>query len=106
MLIPDERAEKALRFLAETDMSCAEAKADMERAEYKAKATKQAVFQVSAGNVAERTAAAETSDDYRQAMDAYFSALRDYSYLANKRETERIVMDAWRTTQANRRQGQ
>ena len=97
-MITDERAEKALRYLAETDLSCAEAKANMERAEYKAKATKQAVFRMTEGSVAERTAVAETSGQY-------FLAMREYGHIANKRETERIVMDTWRTIQANRRQG-
>lgn len=104
-MISDERAGKALTYLAETDGPCAEAKANMERMEYKAKAVKQAVFQISSGNVAERTAAAETSSDYQQALEAYFAAVKDYGHIANKRETERIVMDTWRTIQANRRQG-
>lgn len=104
-MISDDRAEKALRYLAETDLTCAEAKANMERAEFKAKAINQSIFQISAGSVADRKAAADTSADYADAMRVYFEALRDYSHVANKRDTERIVMDTWRTVQANRRQG-
>jgi len=31
--------------------------------------------------------------------------MKTYSAIANKRETERIVLDTWRTVQANRRSG-
>jgi hypothetical protein len=104
-LISDERAQKALVYLAETDESCADAKADMERAEFKAKAVKNETFLHSTGTVAERQAFAECSVAHREALDDYFGAIRRYSAIANKRETERIVMDTWRTVQANRRQG-
>ncbi len=43
-MISEERAEKALRYLVDTDEPCALAKAEMERAEYGWKATREAVF--------------------------------------------------------------
>lgn len=104
-MVSDERAEKALRFLAESDEEAAIAKADMERAEFKAKAIRQTVFKIADGSVADRNALAETSDDYRHAMDLYFVALQKYAHMANKRETEKIVLDTWRTISANRRHG-
>lgn len=104
-MISDPRAEKALTYLAETDIDAATAKADMERAEFKAKAVRQTVFKIADGSVADRNAVADTSEDYRNAMEAYFAALQLYARIANKRETERIVLDTWRTIQANRRHG-
>lgn len=104
-MISDERAHKALVFLAETDEPCASAKAEMERAEFKAKATKQTVFLHEDGTVAERTAKAETSAEVANAMQVYFAAVAAYSHIANKRDTERVVLDAWRTIQSNRRAG-
>ncbi len=105
-MISDDRAEKALRYLAETDLPCAEAKADMERAEFRAKAIKQQTFLHSTGTVAERQAIAEASDEHRDALSGYFDSIKVYSQMANKRETERIVLDCWRSIQANRRAGQ
>lgn len=104
-MISDVRAEKALTYLAETDRSCAEAKVNAERMEFRAKVTKQAIFKISDGNVADRTAAADTSADYAAAMDAYFTALQDYSHMANKRQTEAFVIEVWRSVNANRRHG-
>lgn len=104
-MISDERAEKALRYLASTDESCAAAKANMERMEYKAKAVRQQVFLIEEGTVAERTAKAEIDLDHQNTLEEYFDAMKNYSAIANKRETERIVLDTWRTIQANRRSG-
>ena len=104
-MISDERAEKALRFLVDTDESCALAKAEVERAEFSYKRTKEAVFTFSSGTVAERQAEAIQHADTLAANDKLVEAIANYSKIANKRDTERIVMDTWRTIQANRRQG-
>ena len=104
-MISDERAEKALRFLVDTDESCALAKAEVERAEFVFKRTKEAVFTFSSGTVAERQAEAIQHADTLAANDKLVEAIAAYSKIVNKRDTERIVMDTWRTIQANRRQG-
>ena len=104
-MISDDRAEKALRFLVDTDESCALAKAEVERAEFIFKRTKEAVFTFSTGTVAERQAEAIQHADTLAANDKLVEAIAAYAKIANKRDTERIVMDTWRTIQANRRQG-
>lgn len=104
-MISDDRAEKALRYLAETDLPCAEAKANMERAELKAKAIRQAVFLAETGTVTDRVAKADTDADHQNALLHYFDAVKTYNAIAYKRDTERVVLDTWRTIQANRRQG-
>lgn len=104
-MISDTRAEKALIYLASTDEECADLKAQMERQEFKARATKDALFLRVEGSVAERNAIAGSADEYKLAMDAYFDALRRYEAMRNKRTTEVIVMDTWRTIQANQRKG-
>lgn len=103
--ITDERAEKALRYLASTDEECAALKAEAERAEFKAKAIRDTVFRHAEGSVADRTAYAGSSEEYRKAMDDYFTCLRLSDAMRNKRGTEAIVLDAWRTIQANQRRG-
>jgi hypothetical protein len=55
--------------------------------------------------VAERQAIAATHHATKEAHDRYCAAIAVYSKMANKRETERIVLDTWRTIQANKRQG-
>ena len=105
MSLSQDRMEKALRFLAETDEGCAELRAEMERAEFRAKATKEAIFKRLAGGVAERQAEAASSDEYAQAMEAYFVQLKGFESIRNKRSTEMVVIDVWRTLESSRRKG-
>jgi hypothetical protein len=105
-LIDDERLEKALRFLATTDDQCAALRADMERTEFKAKAVKAAQFKLSEGSVADRNATADTSEETSRAYEEHFKAMHAYHSLANRRSTEAIVIDTWRSMNANRRLAQ
>jgi hypothetical protein len=103
-MISDKRLEQALIYLSETDQTAAELTANAERMEFKAKAIKDALFLHEEGTVAERTAKAGAHMDYEVAMGAYFSALQSAQAMKNKRQTEALVIDVWRSLQANRRQ--
>ena len=104
-MLDEGRLHKALTFLATTDEPCARLRADMERAEFKAKAIKDALFRRLDGSVADRQAEAGSSTEYAEAMDAYFGVLQDYEAMRNKRATESIVVETWRSLNASRRQG-
>lgn len=104
-MISDDRAEKALRYLAETDEPAALAKAECERAEFAYKRTKDAIFTHLDGTVGDRQAQAAQHPKTIEAHDRYVETIRAWAHFQNKRETERIVLDTWRTIQANRRQG-
>lgn len=105
MLISDERLEKALKKLAATDELSADLHMKAERAEFRAKAVKDAIFLRSEGNVAERQAIAGTSPDHTQAMDDYFEALRAYDQIKNERAREVLVIDIWRSLNSARNKG-
>lgn len=102
--ITQDRMEEALAYLSDTDEPCANLRADLERAEWRAKRTKDAIFQISSGSVADRNAIAETSADTEAAWDKYFKALATFDAMKNKRATEAIVFEAWRSLNSNRRQ--
>lgn len=104
-MISDERAEKALRYLAESDERAADLFTEAERLEHLAKAAKDTVFLHETGTIPERQAKAGNHQDYKLAMDAYFVALSQYKAVANKRSTEELVVRAWQTVSSNRRQG-
>ena len=105
MTITTERMEKAITYLAETDQTCADLRADMERAEFKARAVKDALFMRLTGTVAERTAQAGASDEYGEAMNRYFDYLAAWEHVKNKRQTEAIVVEAWRSLNSSRNRG-
>lgn len=104
-MISDDRAEKALRFLVDSDEDAAVAKAEMERAEFAFKRTREAVFTHLSGTVAERNAAAVQHEKTIAAHERYVEAIAAYGRVANKRDTERIVLDVYRTLCANKRVG-
>lgn len=104
--ITQERMQSALEYLWTTDDECAALRADTERLEFKAKRTKAAIFKLSEGTVAERTAIAETAGEVATAYEAYFDALHKSDAMRNRRSTETIAIEVWRSLNANRKQGQ
>lgn len=105
MLINDARLEKALTKLAQTDALVAELHAEVERAEYRAKAVKDAIFLRSEGSVAERNAIAGTHPEYSAAMETYFAALQSHEALRNERSREVLITDVWRSLSSARTKG-
>ena len=104
-MITDERAEKALRYLVETDEPCARAKANMIGSDERRKTVRALELLKNTGTVAEREALALTSEAYEQAIEAHENAVADYELLRNKRMTESLVIEMYRTTSANQRKG-
>lgn len=105
-MIDDKRLEQALVYLATTDEPSAALRADMARTEFKAKATKAAMFKLAEGSsAAAREAIADTSVEVGEAWEKHFKAMHEYHAMANKRSTESIVIDTWRSMNASRRMG-
>ena len=104
-MISDDRLQKALTYLAETDSTCAELKTDVERQNFKLKQIKASFFQCSEGNIEQRKASAETSDPVQDQVVNYLDSLQLYESMHNKRKTEQLIIDLYRTESANRRQG-
>ena len=105
MLINDQRLESALTKLAQTDEPVARLHADVERAEFKAKAVKDAIFLRSEGSVAERQAIAGTHPDYTIAMESYFLSLQTHDAMKNERSREVLIIDVWRSLSSARTKG-
>ena len=105
MLISDTRLEQSLAKISQTDGPVAELHAKVERAEYVAKAIKDAIFLRSEGSVAERNAIAGTHPEYSAAMEAYFVALQAHDTMKNERSREVLVIDVWRSLSSARTKG-
>lgn len=105
MLINDDRLETALKKLAQTDGPIAELHTNVERAEFRAKAIKDAIFLRTDGSVAERNAVAGTHPEYSAAMETYFSALQAHDTMKNERSREVLVVDVWRSLSSARTKG-
>lgn len=105
-MISDDRMEKALRFLAETDDDIANAEGELLRAEKLVEMVKDKIYLASEGSVADRKAKANVSSEVAPLDMAHIEALVKHRQLRSKRDTEKLVIEVWRTFQANRRMGQ
>ena len=104
-LVSDDRMEKALTYLAETDEPAALARAKAERLKVYGKTAKAYGFLDATGTVAEREAISVTTKPYLKWLEDLESAIMDSEQYSNKRSTEAGIREVWRSLNANRRQG-
>lgn len=104
-MITDQKIEDALAYLAKTDESAAELKADVERKEFFFKRAKELGFKLAEGTVADRNAIAGTSEEVEKAAEAWFVAIKESETIRAKRQRAALVIEVWRTVQANQRKG-
>ena len=90
-------------FLAETDISFAEAKTHLMQTEIMCKRIRSRVFVTETGSVEARKAAAEVHKDVIEADDGYVAATLEYETVKARRSRAEIVIDVFRTLEASRR---
>ena len=104
-MISLERLEKSLTFIAETDEKAAELKTNVERAAYKLKRTKAILYIHEDGAVELRKAKAEQATETIEAEAEFLHAHQLSEALQNKRKTEFLIVDVWRSLNASKRHG-
>jgi hypothetical protein len=106
MSVSEDRAEQAIRYLAETDKEFARRETHFNALDRMRLAVKGAAFEtMHKGTNAERECAAFNSVEYRAHLKAIETAEGEYLEMRYKRETERLVWEHWRSLNANRRAG-
>lgn len=103
MLVNEARVQQAIEYLTETDFPCANAKVDAERWKYISKRKRAHVILGETGSVQVKDARAELEASVINADETYFDCLRKYEEMSAKRKTEQLVIEVWRTEQANLR---
>jgi hypothetical protein len=99
-------AERAVRYMADTDKSYASAKAKMRAMEERKKITLAACFLDSSGaNVPERNANAITSQIYKAEVDVWEESILDYETIHAKRIRAEHVIDLFRSLNSARTKG-
>lgn len=104
-MISDDRLQQALTYLAETDSQAAELKTDVERKHWIMKKVEAMMYIHGAGTVDLRKATAKVSNEVEEATEAWLTALADSEAVINKRKTESLITEIYRTESANRRAG-
>ena len=105
-MISDDRRDKAIRYLAETDSELAELEGETMRREYMLDLVKDRAFLTEDGNNEVRKAKANTAAESSRAHEEWVQAVVAFKRIKAKRETERVVWETWRSENSNRRQGQ
>lgn len=106
-MISEERISKSLKYLAETDEPAAKAKSYMLGLEEQIKSIKGILFvQLPQGmTVAEKDARVYAHEEYQNHIKKYEGAVHDFETMKNKRDTEVLIVEVWRSENANRRKG-
>ncbi len=104
-MIDDKQAEKAIRYLADTDESHARARAEYNALSELRKTVRAFCFEASEGGVKEREMAAERHSDYIGHIEKIKVAEIEFHTLHNKRKRAELTVDMYRTYSANIRKG-
>jgi hypothetical protein len=105
-LISDEKVEAALDFLATSSDEIAAARAQRLRAEFKRKRIRaELIRKANESTVGAREAWAESHPEYAAACEEECLAVERDEYLRDRRNGADVILDAWRTQQANARSG-
>lgn len=105
MNISDKQVEGALKYLAETDDSYGMLKGKVKGLEYRLKVTESVEFLKAEGTQEARKATARASNEYQVLTAELENTSIDYEVVAAKRKRAELVIEVWRTIQANQRRG-
>lgn len=103
-MISQDRLEKALTYLSTTDEPFAQARGLMEGISKQEKTVLGMVFLEKTGTNQDREYQARTSNEYEEWRVKYQGAVCDYELYRNKRITETMIVEVWRSLNSNRRQ--
>jgi len=102
-MVSDEKMERALEYLADTDERVAHLHADCLRAEYLADVAESLAYKMAEGTVEDRKREAKATQAVKDAKDKYFAAVVAYEAMRAKRKRAELTVDVWRSINANRR---
>jgi hypothetical protein len=104
-VISEDRLQKALTYLASTDEPSAELKGNVARQEYVCKLVRAQEYVLAQGTAELRKAIAEKSQRTVEAQNTWANAIVEFEKIKAKRATEELIVEVWRSINANRRQG-
>lgn len=104
-MITDQQLDKALEYLRESVQPASKAKSDMVLCEHWVKTTKaRLMLESGVASVSGQEVVALAHEEYKQAVEAYGTAIELFTYHQMKRETAMAWLEAYRTQEASNRQ--
>ena len=106
MLVDENRVDQAMTYLASTDETFAQARGAMLRTEYLADVAESMVYKsIQGGSVEDKKRTAKIAPETATAMEEHFKAVVEFEKLKARRAREVLVIELWRSVNANRRVG-
>jgi len=106
-LITDDMLEAAIQYLATSSETIAASRANRLRAEHKRKRVRASlILQANERSATLREAWAEAHELYAEACDNEAKAVEHDEFHRNERNKADVIIEAWRTENANHRAGQ
>jgi hypothetical protein len=108
MIVSEDRVEKALSLLAQTDLEYAHWRGQVMRAEFLFDSAKALAFKELKGQglgVEESKQLAITTDAVKTAHEEHVKCVVEFEKLKARRKREEMVIEVWRSLNANRRVG-
>lgn len=105
-LVTDDMLEAAIQYLAKSSELIAASRANRLRAEHKRKRTRaQLIMQAQERSATLREAWAESHEIYATACEEEAKAVEHDEFHRNERNKADVIIEAWRTENANHRAG-
>lgn len=104
----DERVERALNYLAETDEPAAKAKTLYHGFEAQIKTVQALEFKKlpkSGMTIPEKEAEVYTSQPYIEHHKKIYEAMLDFELFRNRRNTAELLLEYWRSVNSNKKAG-
>lgn len=102
-MIPEEAVQAAFDWLQSRSEIVGAARANLVRADYKAKRVFARLVRTGIGAVEVRKATAMDSEEYAEAMENLARAEEAWETLRDKRSKAEAILEAWRTQEASQR---
>jgi len=104
-MIKEEEMERALRWMATTDTELADWRVAVLRTEYLAAVAESLSYKLMEGTVEDRKRACKAAPEVQTAMENHFATVRGYEKLRAQRKSAELLIETWRSVNANQRKG-
>lgn len=105
MTVTADQIERAMQFLATTDLEVGERKGETLRTEFMAKVAESLTYKQLTGGVEERKRALMLDENVQKAWDKHFQAIVQHETLRARRKRAELLIELYRTFEASRRIG-
>ena len=104
-MVTEQEMERALRWMATTDLELADCRVQVLRSEYMVDVAESLAYRHLEGSIEDKKRAVKILPEVQKAKEEYFTCVRAYEKLRARRKTAELLIETWKSVNANRRSG-